>query len=396
MLDPPTALKDRPTTPMPPAAVIREARRRQRRRWAMTATIMLGAVVWLMAVLLLVGRMDASNGARRSLPAPVAQVSAVSTSGIEPEGPGPLAVTPNGTIYIADDVRNQILARSPDGRFRVIAGTGAAGYSGDSGAATRAELDDPEGMAVAPDGTLFIADAGNRRVRAVSPSGVITTVAGDGAFGSWTPNGSVARSSALDPSAVAIGPDLDLYIASYPEILRLGPGGTLTRVLGTREYDGLNGISAEAPYPAENSEGGLAFDTSGDLYVAGLHTGTILMISPQGAVGPVPGIDALGDSSSSAAGGVVAAPGGGVLAVNAFSLVRATRHGVTAVPPFPQTTVSELDGVSGFSPDGIAVDRRGTIYVDTDFGNGFADRSALLAIGPGGHSTVLWEQGAHP
>src|SRR5215212_7108367 len=62
----------------------------------------------------------------------------------------------------------------------VVAGTGAAGFSGDGGAATQAQLRNPSGVGVAPDGTVYIADSGNLRVRAVAPGGTISTVAGTG------------------------------------------------------------------------------------------------------------------------------------------------------------------------------------------------------------------------
>ncbi len=86
---------------------------------------------------------------------------------IAPKRPEALALAPGGDLYIADDIRNQVLERLPDGRFRVVAGNGTTGYSGDGGPATEAEIDDPGGMAVSSDGTLYFADSGNDRVRAV-------------------------------------------------------------------------------------------------------------------------------------------------------------------------------------------------------------------------------------
>lgn len=83
-----------------------------------------------------------------------------SSATVVPRQPGPLALGANGELYVADDALNDILARLPDGRFKVVAGTGKPGYSGDGGPATEAELDRPLGMAVAPDGTLYFADAG--------------------------------------------------------------------------------------------------------------------------------------------------------------------------------------------------------------------------------------------
>jgi streptogramin lyase len=60
---------------------------------------------------------------------------------------------------------------------------------------------------------------------------------------------------------------------------------------------------------------------------------------------------------------------------------------------FPTTYRTSYLGVTGFSPNGIAVAPNGTVYLDTFYGNGYADRSALVAIAPGGHASLLWTQG---
>jgi hypothetical protein len=93
------------------------------------------------------------------------------SAGVPPNGPlamlniaGPTAVAPDGALYVADDPGtgiesdDRVLVRVPHGRFRVIAGTGKRGFSGDAGPAVKAELSDISGLAVAPAGTLYIAD----------------------------------------------------------------------------------------------------------------------------------------------------------------------------------------------------------------------------------------------
>ena len=96
----------------------------------------------------------------------------LASSAVVPQRPTALAVGPNGNLYIADQTRNQILERLADGTFVVVAGSGQAGYMGDGGSpATAAKIDRPGGMVFAADGTLYFADEGNQRVRAISPSG---------------------------------------------------------------------------------------------------------------------------------------------------------------------------------------------------------------------------------
>ena len=161
--------------------LMKEARRRRRRRLArrsLIGVVVLGVAAALVAL---------STGGARS---PTAGASA--TSGVLPNGAfatlhvaGPLAVAPDGAPCVTDVVRagfeadgDRVLVRLPDGRFRVIAGSGRAGFSGDGGPAVRAELSGDSDLAVAPDGTLYIADGG--RVRTVGRDGVIRTIAGDG------------------------------------------------------------------------------------------------------------------------------------------------------------------------------------------------------------------------
>jgi serine/threonine-protein kinase len=91
-----------------------------------------------------------------------------------------MALRPQGVLYISEPQLDRVVARLPDGSFKLIAGTGRVGFSGDGGPAVRARLRQPEGLAVAPDGTLYIADFGNNRVREVLPDGTIETVAGAG------------------------------------------------------------------------------------------------------------------------------------------------------------------------------------------------------------------------
>src|SRR5690349_14548991 len=94
-----------------------------------------------------------------------------------------VAIDGDRNIYVADRDNNIVVRISPDGLLSVAAGNGVAGFSGDGGTATSAELRVPNGVVVDTDGNLYIADAGNNRVRKVAPSGVISTVAGNGNSG---------------------------------------------------------------------------------------------------------------------------------------------------------------------------------------------------------------------
>jgi sugar lactone lactonase YvrE len=301
--------------------------------------------------------------------------------------PGALAVGPAGQLYIADDSRNQILQLLPGGKFRLVAGNGKAGFSGDGGPATSASLNDPGGMVVARSGTLYFADTGNNTIRAVSPSGVIFAVAGDGRPGGWVATGTPAlRAGLLSPGDVTIGPDGMLYIADTGsnEILKLTPSGRLVVVAGARKFAGIWGIGRPATGASPDGPDGLAFDRSGDLFIAGLNTKTLLMITPGGIMTLPDGTDGFYPRGN---GGLVTAPGGSVLAMNTQQVDRVTSHGIQVLYNLPS---HPRIGISGaWASDGIAVAPDGTIYLDT-WPNGFATKTALIEIKPDGTARVIW------
>ena len=96
--------------------------------------------------------------------------------------PTSVAVATDGTLYIADTRNHRVRKLAADGTITTVAGAGAAGYSGDGGPAALARLNSPRGVAVSSEGKLYIVDRENRRIRMVDTDGLITTVAGTGSF----------------------------------------------------------------------------------------------------------------------------------------------------------------------------------------------------------------------
>jgi DNA-binding beta-propeller fold protein YncE len=88
-----------------------------------------------------------------------------------------------GNLFVADSLNHRIQKVAPDGTATIVAGLGGEGFGGDGGPATAAVLSGPNGLAVAADGTLYLSDRGNFRIRRVRPDGLIETVAGSGARG---------------------------------------------------------------------------------------------------------------------------------------------------------------------------------------------------------------------
>jgi len=366
-------------------ALIEAARRRQRRRRRLLALLVALVVIAGTAGYLVLG--SAMSGHRAS-GGPSRLGSGSSGAAIRLERPGALALGSGSVLYIADEGRNQILERLPNGTFRIVAGTGKAGFSGDGGPAVRAELNAPGGMAIARDGTLYFADEGNGRVRAITPDGIISTIAGNGK-GDWVKSGTPAHAAPIvGPTAVTIGPDGHLYLAAGSnQVLRLETNETLTQIAGSQQYAGVRVHDGGRPAVNESPDdpSGLAFDRAGNLYLAGWAVKTLLMITPKGIMTRPAGI---GNFYPRGKGGLVTAPNGSVLAIDTQAIVRLTPHGVVPIVDF---SGKPLDGITAFLPQGIAVAPNGEIYTDTAVGNGWANKTALVMVRPGKKPRVLWK-----
>jgi len=183
--------------------------------------------------------------------------------------PYAVAVDAAGNQYVADNLDNVIRKIDVDGVITTVAGTGDAGYTGDGGAATSATLDDPRGVAVASDGSLYISDTGNQVVRKVDPAGNISTFAGNGVAG-YTGDGVLATSTRINfPRAVALGPSGDLYIADTANN-RVRKVDHSSHVITTVAGDGVgrfNGDNQPATVASLKGPRGLAFDAAGALYI---------------------------------------------------------------------------------------------------------------------------------
>jgi hypothetical protein len=134
--------------------------------------------------------------------------------------PRTLAFDQVGNLYITEPKVNRIRKVDPQGIITLFAGTGTAGFAGDGGLATKAQLSTPRGVAADAAGTVYIADSLNQRVRRVGLDGIITTIAGTGASGFGGDGGPAAQARLFTPRAVAVW-GRDLYIAdTYNQRIR--------------------------------------------------------------------------------------------------------------------------------------------------------------------------------
>lgn len=205
------------------------------------------------------------------------------------QSPNDVAVGPDGSIYIADTYNYSVRRVGSDGVITTVAGNGSFWNRtlGDGGPATKAWLD-PTGVAVGSDGSIYIADESNSRVRRVGPDGIITTVAGNGNW-VYSGDGGPATSASLDPRSVALGPDGSIYISDLnSRIRRVGPDGIITTVAGNGNCvysgDGSPATSASLCDPFA-----VAVGIDGSIYIADAGNNRIRRVGPDGIITTVAG-----------------------------------------------------------------------------------------------------------
>ncbi|HEY1810423.1 MAG TPA: Ig-like domain repeat protein [Acidobacteriaceae bacterium] len=187
--------------------------------------------------------------------------------------PGAVAIDGAGNLYIADTNNNVIReVNLTTGSIRTVAGTSTPGYTGDTGAATSAELNSPQGVAVGAVGNLIIADTGNNVVRKVNVStGIITTIAGDptGASG-FAGDGGLATAAKLDaPYGLGFDPATNLYVADSGNnrVRKVSTTGYISTYAGSAN-SGFLGDGGQAAAAELYSPLGVACDPAGNLYIA--------------------------------------------------------------------------------------------------------------------------------
>lgn len=189
-------------------------------------------------------------------------------------GPANLAVDSAGNLFIADDNNNRLReVTANNGHIATVAGTGWCCYSGDGGPAAQAALNQPNHIALDGAGNLFIADDYNHRIReVVAATGIITTVAGTGIAGFSGDGGPATQAQLWNPDAVAVDDQDNLYIAdTVNNAIRkvIARTGVITTVAGlgtqTQGYGGDGGPATQAQLSQPN---GLTVDRAGDIFIA--------------------------------------------------------------------------------------------------------------------------------
>jgi uncharacterized protein (TIGR03437 family) len=191
-----------------------------------------------------------------------------------------VAVDKSGNVYIADFGNNRIRMVNSGGAISTIAGT-TQGYSGDGGAATAAQLNNPQGVAVDSAGRVYIADTANNRVRMVS-GGVISTIAGTGIAGSSGDGGPAVNAQLVSPAGIAVDGSGNVYVSDLSiRIRKIYPGGPIFTIGGTGAagYTGDGGLGTAATM---NGPSGLGADSKGNVYIADTMNNAVRMLASAG------------------------------------------------------------------------------------------------------------------
>jgi trimeric autotransporter adhesin len=204
--------------------------------------------------------------------------------------PWGLAVDGAGNLFIADAGNHRIRKVSPGGIISTVAGTGIPGFSGDGGPATAAQLNAAWGLALDSAGNLYIADTGNNVVRKVNPAGVISSVAGNGTGGFSGEGGPATSAQLAGPSGVAVDSAGSLFIADTgnQRVRKVTSDGIIVTAAGSGDY-GFSGDGGPAVEARLNSPWDVAVDSTGNLFIADTWNHRIRKVTVSGVISTVAG-----------------------------------------------------------------------------------------------------------
>ncbi len=283
---------------------------------------------------------------------------------------------PGGVLYVSDPLNHRVAVIKADGTIDTYAGTGTTGFGGDGGSASDAALFHPAGLAVDSSGTLYIADSANQRIRGVSNDGIIATVAGNGEQGFGGDGGPALQATLDNPVAVAVSQDGSIYIsdAGNARIRRVHPDGVITTVAGNGDTD-TPGEGAAAVTAPLGMPGGLDIAPDGTLVVAIPGAHTVRAIRPDGTVWTVAGrgvAGLAGDGQSPTdallfnPNDVAVSAGGAVLIADSLNRrLRQVKSGAIAsvAGDRDRDTAPSGDVASIGRPDSLSVGPQGEIYM---------------------------------
>jgi sugar lactone lactonase YvrE len=301
-----------------------------------------------------------------------------------------VAVDAAGIVYVADTYNHKIRKITPAGVVSTLAGSGIAGAADGNGVAASFNL--PSGVAIDAAGILYVADASNNKIRKITPEGVVTTLAGSTVSGVTNGTGTAARFNS--PHGVAVDASGTIYVADSGnhKIRKITPTGVVTTLAGSGSLGYTDGSSTSARF---YSPYGVAVDASGIVYVADNGNNVIRKIALDGQVSTLAGSGQQGDVDAKGNLASFYYPKG--VAVDAFGIVYVAdgdNYKIRQISQAGEVTTLAGSGLPGiadgngaaasfYNPFGVAIDALGSVYVaDTNINKIRKVNSGSFTIAP--------------
>ncbi len=305
--------------------------------------------------------------------------------------PVAVAIDAGGNVYLADRANQVVRVVTPTGDIFAIAGNGTAAFAGDNGPAGLASVSNPGGVAVDAAGNVYVADAGNNRLRVVRPTsagifgvlggvGTIGTAAGNGTAGFGGDGGAALQAFLFNPNRVALDAAGNLYIADlYNHAIRkVTPAGTVSTVAGIGGSSGYNGDGIAATSAQLNFPMDVAVDAAGNLYIADTINSRIRRVDAQtGLIATVAGTGTFGFAGDGGSASVAQLSYPDSVAVDSAGnvyLADTSNNRVRRIDAATQAIATIAGGGNGGDggpatnaslnfPTAVAVDSAGNVYI---------------------------------
>ena len=284
--------------------------------------------------------------------------------------PKGVAVDAAGNIYVADEHNYRIRKITSAGEVSTLAGTGIAGFAdGDGGAA---QFNDPGGITIDKDGNIYVADNSNNRIRKITASGTVSTFAGSGSAGFADGNGNLAMFD--DPNSVTTDVQGNVYVAdkNNQRIRKITPSGVVSTLAGNGNSGFADGDGATAQF---NGPAGVTSDAQGNIYVADFNNNRLRKVTASGMVTTFAGngVEGYADGAGSTAqfdhpASIICDALGNIYVGDYYN------YRIRLITAAGNVSVLAGNGSSGFvdgnasiaefaAPSGITADTQGNIYV---------------------------------
>ena len=299
--------------------------------------------------------------------------------------PHGVAVDSGGNIYVADINNQNIRKITAEGVVTTLAGSGMVGST--NGTGNTASFWNPSGVAVDSGGNVYVADHSNNKIRKITAAGLVTTLAGSGAYGSADGSGTAA--SFNNPSGVAVDSGGNVYVAEEfgHKIRKITATGVVTTLAGSGISGNANGTGAAASFA---NPSGVAVDSGGNVYVADQYGQKIRKITATGVVTTLAGSGSQVSADGTGNAASFANPSGvAVDSVGNVYVAEQYGHKIRKITATGVVTTLAGSGISGNAngtgnvarfnyPSGVAVDSEGNIYVSDTFNNRICKGIATL------------------